>query len=89
MLGIVRKSKFKKDVKRLQKQQKDIGKLKQILHALLTEQPLHSKYKDHALIGNYASRRELHIEPDWLLVYAIEDNVLYLERTGSHSDLFK
>ena len=88
MLEIVRKSKFKKDVKRLQKQQKDMDKLKQILHTLLTEQSLDTRYKDHALVGNYASRRELHIEPDWLLIYAIENNILYLERTGSHSDLF-
>lgn len=89
MLEIIRKSKFKKDVKRLQKQQKDMAKLKQVLHSLLTQQPLHSKYKDHVLVGNYASRRELHIEPDWLLIYAIERGILYLERTGSHSDLFK
>ncbi|HIY07113.1 MAG TPA: type II toxin-antitoxin system YafQ family toxin, partial [Candidatus Evtepia faecigallinarum] len=48
------------------------------------------KYKDHALIGDYAGYRECHIQPDWLLVYRLEDDVLVLTlfRTGSHSDLF-
>ena len=34
--------------------------------------------------------RELHIEPDWLLVYQIQKSelILRLVRTGTHSDLF-
>lgn len=45
--------------------------------------------KDHPLKGNWKGRRELHIEPDWLLIYRIKNNTVYLERTGSHSELFE
>lgn len=44
---------------------------------------------DHSLTGNWADSRDCHIEPDWLLIYRIADSTLHLERTGSHSDLFK
>ena len=49
-----------------------------------------AKNKDYALVGNYAGCRECHIQPDWLLIYEISNNelILYLTRTGSHSDLF-
>jgi mRNA interferase YafQ len=42
------------------------------------------------LIGNYGGRRECHIEPDWLLIYKIDETnkEIIFERTGSHSDLF-
>ncbi len=46
------------------------------------------KYKDHKLDGNWKNRRECHIEPDWLLIYKIEGELIVFERTGSHSDLF-
>ncbi len=49
---------------------------------------LNAKYKDHRLKGKYVNKRDCHIEPDWLLIYAIEDDELILYRTGSHSDLF-
>ena len=80
MLRLVLSSKFKKDLKRSKKRGKDLNKLYSII----------TKYKDHPLTGNYEGFRELHIEPDWLLIYAIKDDmlVLSLTRTGSHSDLF-
>jgi len=46
------------------------------------------KYKDHNLIGNFIGRRECHIEPDWLLIYKIDEDFIIFERTGTHSDLF-
>lgn len=48
------------------------------------------KNKDHSLSGDYIGCRECHITPDWLLIYEIYDRelILYLTRTGSHSDLF-
>ena len=51
---------------------------------------LDAKYKDHELIGNYKGTRECHIEPNWLLIYEIRDNVmvLILYRIGTHSELF-
>ena len=51
---------------------------------------LEAKYRDHSLSGNYKGCRECHIEPDWLLIYEIDDGilVLMLYRVGSHSELF-
>jgi mRNA interferase YafQ len=67
-----------------------MGKLKTALELLLAGETLPSKNKDHPLIGNYIAHRECHIEPDWLLIYHIneEDKMVDLVRTGSHSELF-
>ncbi|MBR6163735.1 type II toxin-antitoxin system YafQ family toxin, partial [bacterium] len=68
----------------------DMSKLEKVIDILCSLKPLPKKYKDHALSGNYITYRECHIEPDWLLVYKIENNTLtlVLSRTGTHSDLF-
>ena len=81
---------FKRDLKLIRKQGKDENKLKKVIELLANGEPLPQKYKDHNLTGNYADCRECHIEPDWLLIYEIieVDLILYLTRTGSHSDLF-
>ena len=56
---------------------------------LLSEkQLLPMRYRDHALTGNWRGHRDCHIQPDWLLIYKIDDENLILERTGTHSDLF-
>jgi len=54
------------------------------------KEKLDNKYRDHALRGEYQGFRECHIEPDWLLIYRIENEALelFLFRTGTHSDLF-
>lgn len=48
--------------------------------------------RDHALMDSrmYKNMRECHVEPDWLLIYKIESELMLLKliRTGSHSDLF-
>jgi mRNA interferase YafQ len=80
---------FKKDLKRQKKRGKDLNKLQELVKLLIAEEPLEEKYRDHSLTGNWADSRDCHIEPDWLLIYRIADSTLYLERTGSHSDLFK
>ena len=51
---------------------------------------LPERYKDHELIGDFKGCRECHITPDWLLIYEIYEDelILYLTRTGTHSDLF-
>lgn len=79
---------FKKDLKSVQKRNKDMSKLKDLLNKLVNEIPLDPQYKDHALTGNYKGDRECHIEPDWLLIYTIIENDIYFARTGTHSDLF-
>ena len=89
MLSHKAKSRFKKDLHKMIAQGKDYAKFRVILQLLLEQQPLDSKYEDHLLVGNWKGRRELHIEPDWLLIYKIEDDILILERTGSHTELFK
>ncbi len=80
---------FKKDYKRLKRQNKDLAKLESIIRLLVNGQPLDKKYKDHSLTGHWKGHRDCHLAPDWLLIYRETDNNLYLERTGSHSELFK
>jgi mRNA interferase YafQ len=80
---------FKRDYKRLIKQDKDIGKLDGVIKKLCNCEVLGVKYKDHKLWGCWNNHRECHIEPDWLLIYRKEKNIIYFERTGSHSDLYK
>lgn len=87
---IVPSNKFKKDLKLAIKRSYDISLLEQIVESLSHGKRLPARYKDHALSGNYSNCRECHITPDWLLVYEISENelILYLTRTGTHSDLF-
>lgn len=81
---------FKKDLKLAKKQGKDIERLYAVIEKLADEEPLEQKYRDHDLSGNFKGCRECHIEPDWLLVYEVMDDVLVLMlyRVGSHSTLF-
>lgn len=81
---------FKKDLKTVKKRGYDLQLLSDIVDTLALGLPLDEKYKDHKLIGNYQGCRECHITPDWLLIYEIteEELILYLTRTGTHSDLF-
>lgn len=79
---------FKKDLKKIQKQNKDLHLLTDILHLLAEGTPLPAKNRDHTLTGNYSGCRECHIQPDWLLIYYQTDTELYLYRTGTHADLF-
>lgn len=83
-------SRFQKDVKRLKKRGYDISLLAQVLTALSKGEELPAKNRDHSLSGNYSGCRECHIAPDWLLIYEIAQDtlILYLTRTGTHSDLF-
>ncbi|MDP2303232.1 MAG: type II toxin-antitoxin system YafQ family toxin [Ignavibacteria bacterium] len=88
-MNLIYTSQFKKDFKKISKQDKDISKLEFVIKALLDSQVLELKYKDHSLSGKWKNHRDCHIEPDWLLIFRITSDSLILERTGSHSDLFK
>ena len=90
MLKLRTTSKFRKDYKLAKKRGLDIDLLEQVIDLLLEEKPLDKKYKDHPLTGNYIGFRECHIQPDWLLIYAVDHGQLVLtaSRTGTHSDLF-
>ncbi len=81
---------FKKDYKLAIKRGRNIELLDDVIRMIASGTLLPQKYCDHALSGNFKGFRECHIEPDWLLVYAVENDVLTLTlfRSGSHSDLF-
>lgn len=83
-------TKFQKDLKRVQKRGYNINLIKEVIRKLADGEALEPKYRDHSLSGDYSNCRECHITPDWLLVYEIyeEELILYLTRTGTHSDLF-
>lgn len=81
-------TKFKKDLKTVEKRNLDIELLKDIIKRLCLEEPLPAKNKDHNLSGDWSGCRECHITPDWLLIYQIGNGIIVFERTGSHSDLF-
>ncbi len=83
-------SRFQKDLKRIQKRGYQIQLIKEVVRKLSDGETLEAKYKDHQLSGDYAGCRECHITPDWLLIYEIYEDelILYLTRTGTHSDLF-
>ena len=87
---IVWTNQFKKDYKLAQKRHLDVDLLDNIIRTLSRGELLPEKNRDHALTGDWIGHRGCHIQPDWLLIYRIEDNVLVLTltRTGSHSDLF-
>lgn len=80
---------FLKDTRRMQKRGKDMSKLREVLTQLIEARPLPSRLKDHPMTGEWRGWRDLHIEPDWLLVYRIDGDSLLLARTGTHADLFR
>jgi len=88
-MTIFQTSHFKRDIKRLRKRGKDIAKLHEVVLLLLNDETLDARYRDHALTGNWVGSRDCHIEPDWVLIYRVNEDTLFLERTGSHSDLFR
>lgn len=83
-------NRFKKGVRLAAKRGLDITLLEDIVIKLKSRIPLDVKHKDHALSGNYKGYRECHIQPNWLLIYLIEDDILTLTLvdTGTHADLF-
>ena len=83
-------SKFQKDLKRLQRRGYNLSLLTEVIKQLASGEELTAKYKDNAMIVNFIGCRECHITPAWLLIYEIYENdlILYLTRTGTHSDLF-
>ena len=91
MYSVKPTNQFKRDLKLVQKRGYDIQKMTDVIKKLAAGETLPEANRHHALSGNFKGCRECHIEPDWLLIYEIEkDNlILYLTRTGTHSDLFK
>lgn len=90
MLEIVMSNRFKKDLRLAARRGYNFDLLDEIVNKLTRRELLPEKNKDHALSGDFEGCRECHIAPDWLLVYQVNDRelILYLMRTGTHSDLF-
>ncbi len=90
MIDIIASPRFRKDLKIITKRGYDISLLDEVVTKLANGETLPMKNRDHSLVGKYIGCRECHIQPDWLLVYKIDNNLLtlYLTRTGTHSDLF-
>lgn len=87
---IVLTERFKRDLKTIKKKGYDLSLLKTTIDIISEGKKLPEKYRDHTLNGKFVRCRECHITPDWLLIYEISDKtlILYLTRTGTHSDLF-
>ncbi|MBR3169441.1 type II toxin-antitoxin system YafQ family toxin [Candidatus Saccharibacteria bacterium] len=83
-------SKFKKNYKKIQKRGLKKEDLEKVVTKLQNGEKLEEKYRDHVLKGSYNGYHECHIQPDWLLIYAIKEDILILTLvdTGTHSDLF-
>jgi mRNA interferase YafQ len=87
-LRLRRTGQFRKDVKKLLRQSKDMSVLRNVIERLSARQQLPPEYRDHKLVGQWLDCRECHLAGDWLLIYRSTEGVLTLERTGSHSELF-
>ena len=90
MLDIVLSNQFRKDLKLASKRGYNLDLLNEVVDKIAAGTALPVKNRDHELTGNYIGFRECHIQPDWLLVYKIDNNelILFLSRTGTHSGLF-
>jgi len=88
MLSVVRKSRFKKDFKKLRSSSRDIDVLRMAVSKLAAGEELPESFRDHPLTGNYRDYRECHLASDWLLIYQRSEDTLILVRTGSHGELF-
>jgi mRNA interferase YafQ len=89
MLKIREENRYLKDLKLLKKRSYNLTKLHKIVIALSVEDDLPSNARPHKLKGEYNGLWECHIEPDWLLIYNVDNEHLHLLRTGTHADLFK
>lgn len=81
-------NKFEQDVRLVKRRGKNSTKLRAVIDQLISREPLPRVYKDHPLKGQWKGYHDLHIEPDWLLIYKIDPNNLWLVRTGTHADIF-
>jgi mRNA interferase YafQ len=72
----------------MEKRGKDLAKLDYVMNTLSQHGTLPPKHRIHKLVGNHAGRWECHIEPNWLLIYTLDETTLTLLDTGTHSDLF-
>jgi mRNA interferase YafQ len=87
-LALLTTTAFERDLRRAEKQGKNLDKLEVIVGLLQDGQPLPPRCRPHALRGNWTGHWDCHVEPDWVLLYRLTEKELVLVRTGSHSELF-
>ncbi len=88
MRPAVATSRFRRDLKRLQKRGADLNRLTRIIQAIQANGAPPIETRPHLLLGAWAGHVECHIAPDWLLIYQVDAEEVRLYRTGTHSDLF-
>ena len=88
MRKIIARNRFSKEYALMIRRGKDGDKIKVVIGMLVRGEALPLEYRDHPLKGDFKGCRDCHIEPDWLLIYRLNDEALYLERTGTHADIF-
>ena len=89
MLTVKFTTAYKKSYKLMKKRGKNLSLLEEVIDTLRQGKALEERFRDHELKGNFKGFRECHIQPDWRLIYLIENDILTLTLvdTGSHSDL--
>ena len=90
VLDVVETTQFRRDRRQIKRRGKNLDKLKKVVLSLVNKEELSIRHRDHYLTGNWRGHRECHIEPDWLLIYRVNQDtkIIELVRMGSHSDLF-
>ena len=88
---LAKTSQFKASLKRAKKRGLNISLLEEVIEKLRTDVPLEERFRNHELMGKYKGIWECHVQPDWLLLYLKDNDVLVLTLvdTGTHSDIFK
>jgi mRNA interferase YafQ len=79
---------FERDRSLMKRRNKDINKLERLMTLIVNEVPLPHSCHEHLLHGAYEGCTECHVEPNWLLVYRFEDDIVHFARTGTHADIF-
>jgi len=80
---------FRKDELKIKLTDEQYAKRIKYLSCILNNEPLPAEARDHSLIGEYIGFREFHLGGDVLMIYTVKENILYLQRIGTHSQLFK
>jgi mRNA interferase YafQ len=86
---IVRSKQYDRDAAKARKRGLDLARLVAVVDDLRHRRPLATRLRDHALAGTWKGYRECHVQPDWLLIYRVDEEAVYLARTGTHADLFE
>ncbi len=89
MRKVSQTTQFARDVRRMRKRGQDLERLRSLVTGLARGEPPAPRHRDHPLLGRWKHCRDCHIEPDWILICSADASSLRLERTGSHSDLFR